>query len=146
VPSSLMSGATRDRLPRADVILCRDCLVHVSFQDTAKILDNFRSTGTTWLLLNTCPEIRHDRNQFTGGDGDVSTSAFLRSRFPSRWKCSAMAATWTQANSHCGAYRSCPAYVPDGRRSRSSPLDGQAVTTGPCPACPLPTRPAAIEQ
>lgn len=62
-----VADLTRDRLPRADVILCRDCLVHVSFQDTAKILDNFRSTGATWLLINTYPEIRQNRNQFTGG-------------------------------------------------------------------------------
>lgn len=57
---------TCDPLPRADAVLCRDCLVHVSFQDCARILENFRSTGATWLMLNTYPEIQQNRNQFTG--------------------------------------------------------------------------------
>ncbi|MFD7158632.1 class I SAM-dependent methyltransferase [Kribbella sp. NPDC059898] len=62
----VVADLTRDELPRADAILCRDCLVHVSFQDAARILDNFRSTGATWLLTNTYPEVEHNRNQFTG--------------------------------------------------------------------------------
>jgi len=57
---------TCDPLPRADVILCRDCLVHVSFQDIAAILENFRRTGARHLLVNTYPEIQRNRNQFTG--------------------------------------------------------------------------------
>ena len=61
-----VSDITRDALPRADVILCRDCLVHVSFQECSMILENFRSTGATWLLLNTYPEVRRNLNQFTG--------------------------------------------------------------------------------
>jgi SAM-dependent methyltransferase len=61
-----VADLTRDTLPRADVILCRGCLVHVSFQECAMILDNFRSTGATWLLLNTYPEVRRNVNQFTG--------------------------------------------------------------------------------
>jgi hypothetical protein len=61
-----VADLTRDELPRADVVLCRDCLVHVSFQDAARILDNFRATGATWLLVNTYPEVDNNRNQFTG--------------------------------------------------------------------------------
>ncbi len=61
-----VADLTHDALPRADAVLCRDCLVHASFQDIAAILENFRSTGATWLLLNTYPEVRGNRNQFTG--------------------------------------------------------------------------------
>jgi hypothetical protein len=61
-----VADLTRDPLPRADVILCRDCLVHVSFQDIADVLENFRRTGARWLLVNDYPEVRHNRNQFTG--------------------------------------------------------------------------------
>ena len=61
-----VADLTRDTLPRADLILCRDCLVHISFQECAMILENFRSTGATWLLLNTYPEVRRNLNQFTG--------------------------------------------------------------------------------
>lgn len=63
-----VADLTRDPLPHADAILCRDCLVHVSFQDAALILENFRRTGATWLLLNTYPEVRRNRNQFTGSN------------------------------------------------------------------------------
>lgn len=63
-----VADLTRDKLPRADVILCRDCIVHVSFEDAALILENFRATGATWLLLNTYPEVDRNRNQFTGGN------------------------------------------------------------------------------
>jgi SAM-dependent methyltransferase len=61
-----VADLTRDLLPQVDVILCRDCLVHVSFQDAGLILENFRRTGATWLLVNTYPEVEHNRNQFTG--------------------------------------------------------------------------------
>ncbi|KAA0023851.1 class I SAM-dependent methyltransferase [Antrihabitans cavernicola] len=55
-----------DSLPRADVVLCRDCLVHVSFQDARAILDNFRRSGATWVLINTYPEVTSNHNQLTG--------------------------------------------------------------------------------
>src|SRR5690606_31544178 len=64
--SFLVADLTADPLPRAEVILCRDCLVHVSFQDAARIVDNFRSTGAEYLLLNTYPQVERNRNQFTG--------------------------------------------------------------------------------
>lgn len=57
---------TSDPLPEVDVVLCRDCLIHLSFQDASAVLDNFRRTGATWVLLNTYPEIKHNGNQFTG--------------------------------------------------------------------------------
>ncbi|MFI5692996.1 class I SAM-dependent methyltransferase [Kribbella sp. NPDC051586] len=61
-----VADLTSDPLPKVDAILCRDCLVHVSYEDTTQILENFKRTGATWLLLNTYPEIKHNRNQFTG--------------------------------------------------------------------------------
>jgi len=56
---------TTDELPAVDAVLCRDCLVHVSFADIAAILANFRRTGATWLLLNDYPEVRRNRDQPT---------------------------------------------------------------------------------
>ena len=43
----------RDRLPRADAILCRDLLPHLSFADVKQVLHNFRDSGATWLLTTT---------------------------------------------------------------------------------------------
>jgi len=42
-----------DRLPSADLILCRDGLVHLSFADIASTLDQMRSSGAKYLLATT---------------------------------------------------------------------------------------------
>jgi len=44
---------TSDALPKADVILCRDCLIHLSFEDGLRALDNFKRSGSTFLLATT---------------------------------------------------------------------------------------------
>jgi hypothetical protein len=57
--------ATAD-LPRADLIMCRDCWVHLSFRDISAILENFRRSGAEWLLVNTTASQRRNRNKRTG--------------------------------------------------------------------------------
>jgi len=37
---------TSDPLPRADVILCRDCLVHFSLADAQAAIGNFARSGS----------------------------------------------------------------------------------------------------
>ncbi|SMD46069.1 hypothetical protein SAMN00777080_4748 [Aquiflexum balticum DSM 16537] len=39
-----------DELPKVDLIFCRDCLVHFSFADIKKALDNFKRSGSKYLL------------------------------------------------------------------------------------------------
>lgn len=51
---------TRDPLPRADVVLCRDCLVHLSFDHIRRALENLRASGSTWLLTTTF--VDHEEN------------------------------------------------------------------------------------
>lgn len=46
---------TRDELPRADLILCRDCLVHMSYRDIFRSLRAFKASGSTYLLTTTYP-------------------------------------------------------------------------------------------
>ncbi len=46
---------TRDPLPRADVLLCRDALVHLSFADIRRVLQNVRASGIEYLLTTTFP-------------------------------------------------------------------------------------------
>jgi SAM-dependent methyltransferase len=62
----MLADLTRDDLPRADLVLCRDCWVHLSFQDIAAILDNLRRSGATWLLASNSPHMTRNSNQFTG--------------------------------------------------------------------------------
>jgi hypothetical protein len=46
---------TRDPLPRADLVLCRDCLVHLSFEDAFRALANLKRSGSRYLLTTTFP-------------------------------------------------------------------------------------------
>ena len=48
-----LADITCDPLPRCDVILCRDCLVHLSFANIERTLANFRRSGATWLIITT---------------------------------------------------------------------------------------------
>ena len=45
----------RDPLPQADLVLCRDCLVHLPFAEGLEALSNIRRSGATWLLATTFP-------------------------------------------------------------------------------------------
>lgn len=49
-------------LPRADLVLCRDCLVHLSFADIARAIGNLHASGIPWLLTTTFPgqEVNED--------------------------------------------------------------------------------------
>ena len=44
---------TKDRLPDADVILCRDCLIHLSFKSIKAAISNFKKTSAIYLLCTT---------------------------------------------------------------------------------------------
>lgn len=56
----------KDRLPDADLILCRDCLIHFSYRDTRTAIDAFKRTGARYLLTNTYTSIRENRDIRTG--------------------------------------------------------------------------------
>jgi hypothetical protein len=51
---------TKDALPRADLVLCRDCLVHLSFENVGRALANIRASGAKYMLTTTFLE--HDAN------------------------------------------------------------------------------------
>jgi hypothetical protein len=53
-------------LPRADLVFCRDCLVHLSNAHIAAALANFRRSGATWLLTTTFPDVAENRDIATG--------------------------------------------------------------------------------
>ena len=55
-----------EALPRADLIVCRDCLVHLSYHETRRAVDNFRRSGATWLLTTTFTAPRENQDIATG--------------------------------------------------------------------------------
>jgi glycosyltransferase involved in cell wall biosynthesis len=42
-----------DELPKVDAIFCRDCLVHMKFDHARQALQNFKSSGSTYLITTT---------------------------------------------------------------------------------------------
>jgi glycosyltransferase involved in cell wall biosynthesis len=50
-----------DKLPKVDLIFARDLLVHLSYDDIRRALQNMKESGSTWLLTTT----------FTGRDSNI---------------------------------------------------------------------------
>ncbi|WP_245292190.1 class I SAM-dependent methyltransferase [Methylobacterium tarhaniae] len=69
---------TRDALPKADAVLCRDCLVHLSFANIERALANFRRSGARWLVTTTFTQWQHNRDC---EDGDWRALNFVREPF-----------------------------------------------------------------
>lgn len=44
--------ATCNPIPKADIILCRDCLAHLSLKNVLLALKNFKRSGATYLLVS----------------------------------------------------------------------------------------------
>jgi hypothetical protein len=62
-PLDLLSS----RLPKVDMIFCRDCLVHLSFKDVFVALENIVRSGSGLLLTTTFPRHRRNYDIRTGG-------------------------------------------------------------------------------
>jgi hypothetical protein len=45
--------ATREILPKFDLIICRDLLVHLSLNQSLDVIENFRKSGSKYLLATT---------------------------------------------------------------------------------------------
>lgn len=51
--SFLRKDITCEAIPKSDLILCRDCFVHLNFYQINKALDNFKKSGAKYLLTTT---------------------------------------------------------------------------------------------
>jgi len=60
------------RLPKADLMICRDCLFHLSYADTRAVLENFVASGTPYILTTT----HKDDGKFT--NQDIQTGFYRR--------------------------------------------------------------------
>jgi hypothetical protein len=68
----IQADLSKDTLPRVDLILCRDCLIHLSFKDGLRVIDNFRRSGSTYLLVTNDPSLDGNRPATTGGARGVN--------------------------------------------------------------------------
>jgi hypothetical protein len=73
-----LADLTADPLPRCDAILCRDCLVHLSFANIARAVANFATSGAVWLIATTFPDWQ---TNLDCEDGDWRALNFERAPF-----------------------------------------------------------------
>ena len=73
-----LADITADPLPQCDAILCRDCLVHLSFANIARAVANFQASGAVWLIATTFPEWHGNTDC---EDGDWRALNFERAPF-----------------------------------------------------------------
>lgn len=58
--------ATHNEIPKVDLIICRDCLVHLPIEDVRKVIQNFKKSGSAYLLATTYPQSYENRSLKTG--------------------------------------------------------------------------------
>lgn len=63
----IAADITKDRLPKVDLVLSRDCLVHLSYGDAFRALNNILDSGARYLLTTTFPA-RKKNTQIVTGD------------------------------------------------------------------------------
>lgn len=58
---------TTDPIPKADAILCRDCFIHLSFEQVHNAIANFKRSDSRWLLATTHANIERNTDTLPGG-------------------------------------------------------------------------------
>jgi 2-polyprenyl-3-methyl-5-hydroxy-6-metoxy-1,4-benzoquinol methylase len=58
--------ATRDALPQADAILCREVLFHLSFADIQRLMQNVRRSGASYLIATNDNDLRYNADILSG--------------------------------------------------------------------------------
>jgi SAM-dependent methyltransferase len=58
--------ATRDPLPQADAILCREVLFHLSFADIRRLIKNVRRSGGSYLIATNDNDLKYNADIISG--------------------------------------------------------------------------------
>lgn len=66
---------TTGPLPEVDLLFCRDCLFHLSYEDIFRALDVFVRSGIPMLLTTTMPQVPENRDIETGRHRLLNLSA-----------------------------------------------------------------------
>lgn len=56
-----------DKLPNSEMIMCRDCLVHLSYNDIHKAFENIKRNNIKYILTTTFPDLLRNEDVITGG-------------------------------------------------------------------------------
>jgi len=74
----LQLDLTVDPLPTADLVLCRDCLVHLSYANIHGAIENVKRSGAKWILMTDFLQIETNTDI---ADGDWRPLNFTRPPF-----------------------------------------------------------------
>jgi SAM-dependent methyltransferase len=75
-----IADITKDNIPKSDLIICRDCLIHLSFQNIYRIIRNFKKSKSKYLLLSTY--INPERTNRDLDDSKINFRALNMQKFP----------------------------------------------------------------
>lgn len=56
----------KDYIPYADLIVCKDCLVHFSFSEIKESIQNFINSGSKYILTTNFPSLNYNTDIQTG--------------------------------------------------------------------------------
>jgi len=62
----IVMDIVKERLPAFDIIMCRDCFIHLSNKDISSAIRNIAQSGIKYLLTTTFTEIKENRDIVTG--------------------------------------------------------------------------------
>ena len=63
---------TKDKLPKADILHCRDCLFHFSYIDIKKTINNFLNSEIDYFLITSHEGLFKNNDIITGGSRFIS--------------------------------------------------------------------------
>jgi len=64
--SFVVADIVQDSLPKADIVLCRDCFVHLSNKDIVRAIRNFKKSQSTYLLTTNFYSIQKNIDLVSG--------------------------------------------------------------------------------
>lgn len=62
----IVADIVKDDLPKTDMILCRDCFVHLSNKDIVRALRNFKRSQSSYLLTTTFYKMTNNKDLVSG--------------------------------------------------------------------------------
>ena len=73
---------TKDKLPSADIILCRDCLIHFSYDNIKKFFNNFINSEINYILVTSYESNKNNLAQnYEINDGDFRPLFLMKHPF-----------------------------------------------------------------
>lgn len=67
----MVADLIRDVLPATDLIVCRDCFIHLQTRDVIRAIKNFKKTGAKYILASTYP-VNFNKEILTGHFREVN--------------------------------------------------------------------------